>query len=358
MPTNTGNNPAGAQGSNPTDPGSSSGGSHVATTTDQGSFVDPVLSSQFVNSLSSLLQNATSPDALEAQSIVLRRMALEGDVVPSRIQPPRNISEIGGYINLLTTLEQPEMRTQALAGILGVAGPVRQMEWVSNDQPLAFVNLSNDRPAGPGQPTFPLTISVRSDFSSALQAAIKSLHDRGCTLPLVSGPTSLPVATPGVQTTLDPLPFLGRVINIAAKAALLDPTTDPVALVRTQGSSNPFQIASNVINSGSVAVTPANYDALQCTPTTCTTVQITGGVFVPVAPILANAGFYPASPLPQPANSAANAWTKFTNITGLVQGVTRLGDELSLVYNWSAVNHSVFGGMLNWVWNGKQFASS
>ena len=50
-------------------------------------------------------------------------LALQGDVIQSRIPAPRNITEIGGYLNLLQTLGQAEMRTQTLAGALGVAGP-------------------------------------------------------------------------------------------------------------------------------------------------------------------------------------------------------------------------------------------
>jgi hypothetical protein len=38
--------------------------------------------------------------------------------------------------------------------------------------------------------------------------------------------------------------------------------------------------------------------------------------------------------------------------------VTKLGDELSLLYNWSAIMSSVFASELTWVWNGTQFASS
>jgi len=68
--------------------------------------------SQLVQSLIGIVQNAASPDALEAQNIILRRIALQGDVIGSRIPPPRNISEIGGYLNLLSTLKENAMREQ------------------------------------------------------------------------------------------------------------------------------------------------------------------------------------------------------------------------------------------------------
>ncbi len=106
------------------------------------------LGPQMVASLLGILQGATSPDAMEAQNILLRRLALQGDVVPSRVPAPRNITEIGGYFNLLQTLQQPDMLSQVLAAILGVAGPTPALGWISNNQPLAFLQMTNDRPAG------------------------------------------------------------------------------------------------------------------------------------------------------------------------------------------------------------------
>jgi hypothetical protein len=311
-----------------------------------------------VNSIVNILQSASSPDALEAQNIILRRIALQGDVAGFRTPPAQNITEIGGYLNLLTTLNQPEMRAQALAGILGVAGPTEPLGWVSNDQPLSFVTLANDRPGGPAQPTLSLTFVVRSDFSSELQAALSTLHQQGCTLPLSGHPAiSLPPATPGGLPPADALPYLGRTLDLATATALVNPPTDPLALVRAQGSSGPFWIVSNVLAPGVSAVASSNYDALQCTPASCSVVTVTNAQYVPVEPLLANAGFYPASPLPRPTSNASASWAHFTNITGLIPGVTKLGDELSLLYNWAAINHSVFASALHWTWNGTSFAS-
>jgi hypothetical protein len=107
---------------------------------------------------------------------------------------------------------------------------------------------------------------------------------------------------------------------------------------------------------GTTAVTPANYDALQCTATTSTIVPLLGASFVPVAPVMAGAGFYPASPLPQPANNTSTAWATLTNVTGLTSGVTLLGDELGMLYSPSTIAASVFASMLNTAWNGTTFA--
>lgn len=73
------------------------------------------IAGKLVDALAEILRSSTSPDTLQAQQILMRRLALEGDVVPSRVPAPRNITEIGGYFNLLETLNETTMRSQALA---------------------------------------------------------------------------------------------------------------------------------------------------------------------------------------------------------------------------------------------------
>jgi hypothetical protein len=322
-------------------------------------FVDPGLSAQLVSNLLSVLTSATSPDAVEAQDIIMRRIALEGDVVGSRVPPPGNITEIGGYVNLLTTYKEKAMREQVLAGILGVAGPNQPLGWISNTQPLAMVDITNDRPAGPAQPTIPLTVLVRSDFVSAVKGALAAVHQYGATIPFASPPVlQLPVGMPGATPPADILRFLGRELSLAPAAALAAPKTDPLAIVRAAGSADPWQLAANVLTAASVTVPPANYDAIQCTPTSSSIVTLTAASLIPLGPVLAGAGFYPASPLPVPANSTQAAWATLTNITGLIAGVTRLGDELSLLYSAETIAGSAFASVVDWVWNGTAFDGS
>ena len=137
---------------------------------------------------------------------------------------------------------------------------------------------------------------------------------------------------------------------------MMNPQTDTLALIRAQGSADPFEIASRVLTAGAVGVVSANYDALLCNLDSCSVVGVTNGQYVMVAPILASAGFYPASPVAQPTSLRSTEWARLTNITGLVPHVTKLGDELSLLYNWSAINHSVFASALHWVWDGVNFS--
>src|SRR3954471_15284731 len=88
------------------------------------------LEAQALQALLDVIKTVSSPDIAQAQAIMLRRLALEGDVVGSRIPPPQNITEVGGYINLVGKLKQPEMQAQLLAGALGVAGPNPPLGWL------------------------------------------------------------------------------------------------------------------------------------------------------------------------------------------------------------------------------------
>ncbi|WP_348263907.1 IPT/TIG domain-containing protein [Telmatobacter sp. DSM 110680] len=320
-------------------------------------YVDPALTTQIVQSLLTMAQTATSPDAIEAQNMLLRRMALEGDVVGSRIPPPRNISEIGGYINLLSTLKENTMREQTLAGILGVAGPAQPLGWITNTQPLSMVAIPNDRPPVAAQHSFPLTVLVRSDFVSAVQSALKTLHSYGATLPMVS-PSVIMLPPGGTGSTIpnNLLFYLGRILNISPAAGLINPSGDPIALLAPSGTSINFALVSQVLNAATFQVPAADVNAVQCTPTTQTIIPLSQYQSVPIAPILSAAGYYSAQPFPVPANSTSLAWASLYNTTGLITGHTQLGDELSLLYRQDQIASSALAAMLSWTWNGSTFA--
>ncbi len=303
-----------------------------------------------------LIRNASSPDALEAQNIILRRIALEGNVVDSRVPAPRNITEIGGYLNLLGNLNEVEMRSQVLAGILGVAGPNPPLGWTAPSNALGLRPLINDRPAGPGQAALPVTVMVRTDFYDPLQSALKSLHDAGCVLPLVSGPLALPVAGGSGTTLLNPLDYMGRTLFVAPGMALSDAATDVLALIRKASTTDAFALAARSSGSGTVAVPPADYDALQLSAGTIAVVTITAAPMLAVGPILGAAGFTMAGPIPVAGDAPSNQWARFYSIAGLQPGSTRLGDEFALLHSRGEIAASAFAGMQNWVWNGTAFA--
>ena len=334
---------------------------YTANVTTNGASADPALDAELIGNLLSVLSAAASPDAVEAQNIIMRRIALEGDVtgagIPSILMS--SPSMVGGVLNYLTATNQTAILQQALAGMLGVAGPSQPLGWISNVQPLAMTDITNDRPAGPAQPAIPLVVLVRTDFVNAVKAAIAEVHHYGATVPFASPPViQLPSAAPGATPPADVLKYLGRELSLAPAAALTAPATDPLAIVRAGGPSAPWQLAARVLTATSATVAPADYDAIQCTPTSKSTITLTQARLVPLGPPLAAAGFYPASPLPIPANSTQTAWATFTNVTGLVSGSTRLGDELSLLYSPDTVASSVFASILDWVWNGSKFAGT
>jgi len=276
--------------------------------------LDPTLTAQIVGSLLAMVQANNSPDAAAAQSILLRRLALQGDVVGSRVPAPRNISEIGGYFNLLDTLGESAMREQTLAGILGVAGPIPSLTMLQ-PQPLSMVSVTNDRPSGVAQPSLPLSVQVRSDFVGGLLDALKLLHAQNATMPF-AGPTSLtlPAGGPASSLPADPLLYLGRVLMLAPAAALQAAASDPLVLARKAGTTGAFDIMADVLSPGGVAVRPDNYEALQIAGTSITKVPLNNTSLVKLAPLLAGAGFYPAAPLPVPASAADIARTSLMSL--------------------------------------------
>lgn len=304
-----------------------------------------------LEALLGIIQQANTPDTWEAQNILLRRLALQGDIVGSRVPAPRNITEIGGYLNYLTELQQSEMRSQALAGILGVAGPNPPLGWVANRPALAMVRLPNDRPEGTAQPAIPLSVPVRSDFAPALQVAQKAVHDQGCFLPLLG--TFVPLPASGFAADL--LSCLGRTLDLFPGSALLDPVTDALVLARPQGSAGAYRPMARAMASGNKPA-PADWEALKWDGSTCVTVALNATSLLVLEPVLASAGFYPASPLPVPLSATDQAWTRLSNRTGLVAGRTQFGDELALLHTAAEIAESAYASCQHWLWNGSTFA--
>ena len=53
-----------------------------------------------------LLEHEVSPEVLEIRKMILRRIATESDIRPSRIPAPMNITQVGGYVNLLMKINE------------------------------------------------------------------------------------------------------------------------------------------------------------------------------------------------------------------------------------------------------------
>ncbi len=315
--------------------------------------------SDVLGAIVELLKTGADPDVLEAQKILLRRIALEGDVVPSRAPAPKNITEVGGYLNLLATLDQPELSAQMLAGILGVAGPNPPLGWIPTAPAISFASLANDRPAGAAQAAIPVNITIRSDLLDAFRVALKSLHDLGCMLPLLTPPRALPQAMQDAPPPDDLLPLLGRALDVVPATILADPDNDPLALARlTTDPPNTFHLVARELDGGTL-VAEQSWAAQKCDAASCATTPPAMRRYQPIAPLLAPAGWYPPQPAILPANLVKQGnLTRLINVTGLVAGVTRLGDELRLLYPQNMISTSSLAARLMWVWNGTSFAAS
>jgi hypothetical protein len=69
-----------------------------------------------------LLEQETSDEVKALKLKILQRIAEESEVKPTRMPAPRNITELGGYYNLLAKLEKEktEMRMKMIASVLGI----------------------------------------------------------------------------------------------------------------------------------------------------------------------------------------------------------------------------------------------
>lgn len=309
-----------------------------------------------VNSLIDVINKGTAPPMIEAQRILMERIALEGDIIPSRIKPPQNITEVGGYINLLETLNERDAEAEMIASVLGIAGANYGPGAFAQPAPIAFARIPNDRPDGPAQMSIPTHITVRADFVDAFQAAMKSLHDTGCMLPLLSPPRALPAAVPGMTPSVDALLLLGRAIDVVPASVAADPDNDALAFARKPpGGTAPYALVARELDGGTI-VASDTWEALKCDTTACTA-SSGARQYQPVAPLFAPAGWYPQTSYVAPANAASlGSLSRLVNVTGLVKGVTKLGDELELLYTRAEIAQSALASQLDYVWDGTTFS--
>lgn len=308
-----------------------------------------------LDALTRILDSAISPEMLAAQQIILRRLAMSGDLFPSRVPPPSNITEIGGYLNLVA--DDPILSAQVLASALGVAGPNPSPGFDPVLPPLYFTTRVNDR-NGASAAVTPVSLMIRNDFAGAFDGVLQAIHDVGATLPVLATSRPLPPFTLTATMPTDLLAYIGRTLDLVPSAALVDPTTDPLAVGQSGGAGPNLVVARQVDTSapGAGTVTPASWSLWSCTATACTQAAVTDA-FVEVHPLLNAAGWYTTAPVDDPVSTAQpGAWSHWTNVTGLAAGSSRFGDELELLYSIGTISASVVRGAVDWVWNGTAFA--
>jgi len=304
---------------------------------------------EIYSALLDIIRRETSPEATKALNMIRRRVALENDVVPSRIPAPLNITQIGGYINLLERRGYDDLSYRMLATALGL--PANDMEATLYDvEPVAyFANIGSDRPACDRQASLPLTYSIRSDFSSSLAAAVNTVHEAGGNIPLMSVRRPLPplgTLLPGEKQALE---IIGRTLEIAPGAAMVNPETDPVIVTGENDGS--IGLFARILHGADVST--LNAYLFDSETADLTTADVTGR-YLPLLLVLANAGWYPqATAGPNPPDIL-----RLRNITGLIPGLTSYGDELSLLYTRQQIVASAVREMYDWVWSGNAFVQT
>lgn len=308
-----------------------------------------------IDALTKILESAISPEMTEAQQLILRRLATAGDLFPSRIPAPLNISEVGGYLNLVA--DDPVLRAQVLASALGVAGPNPTPGFSPTMPPLWFKTRANDRPPGPAQAATPVQVRVRSDLDEPLAAAIAILHERGAALPLLA--VAVPLPPVGDDPPDDLLACLGRVLRLVPAAALADPENDPIALGQRGGAGEQLVVARQLDPAapGASSVASDSWSLWTCDASACTSSTVTGA-FIELGPILAAAGWTQPAPLAAPTSlGESGGWDRWTNVAGLVAGRSRFGDELRLMASAGEIAASSVRERQDWVWDGAAFAA-
>jgi hypothetical protein len=243
-----------------------------------------------------------------------------------------------------------------LAATLGVAGPNPMPGWTSERPAISFVARPNDRPVGAAQATIPVAFTMRADLAGPLEEALAKIRAKGGTFPLLSPARVLPSPVSGTAAPpTDGLALVGRTLEAVPAAALVDPTTDPLAVGGVGAAGN--EVLARQVDAAApdaASVTSAAYNLWACTATACSQQAVTDK-FIAVTPPLNGAGWYqPAVSAPTSLASPGN-WSRWTNVTGLVSGRTRLGEELGLLYTKAEIAQSALADKLDWAWDGTAF---
>lgn len=310
-------------------------------------------------SIISILETTNSPEIQRAREVIAHRLAVSGDVAPSRIPPPRNITEIGGYINLLTEYEQIEQRSRMISAALGIAGPQINLPQPGEAPPLFFARRNQLRPEGSQQPTFPLDFTIRSDFAAAFDTALAEIANRGGAMPVLSPLRTLPAQgaeVPGAGSAQ--LDLIGRLLRIAPTAALRDLATDPLSLSRPTAGGE-FAVLARVIDAAAPdagTIADEDWTSWVCDTDQCTETNTTDARFA-LAPLLNTVGWHRLDSPTDPASvSDPGDWPVWRNVTGLVPGETRFGDEVRLIYSAAEIVNSSILSELELVWDGAVFS--
>ncbi len=312
-----------------------------------------------VLALTDVIKGASTPEIQQAQALLLRRLAVQGDVIPSRIPAPRNITEIGGYYNLLTDLQEVAMRKDMLGAALGLAGADRIDGVLGGGTvpPMRLTQIANDRMPSPTGDGVPLSVGVRQDLAGTLQAAVANVRSWGGHLLLWSPPAALPTPSGATGPAPDPLPLLGREVWIAPTAATLDPATDPIVLGRVATDATPgyrlgIRVADGTLGAPKLDWVGLKWDAIGNAYVESAIAQVS---LLPIDAALDGTPFVAHGIPATPAGRGDYAWARLVARAGLVPGASRLGDELALLWTADQIAASAYAAHVDAVWDGTAF---
>lgn len=315
-----------------------------------------LVSQTIATALAGLISAPPDSATEQARALLMARLANVGGVLPSRIPAPLNITEVGGYLNLLEAAGEPESRLQAIAAALGIAGPI-PAQVVFGAAPLFFASRAN--PVDTATAAAPLAYRVRSDVVAAFDTAMQSVRDRGGDLTWLDlVPLQLPPATSGAALPTDLLVFVGRRLRLVPGNTLRDGTTDTysVAAPATSGTT-PRPVARVTDPLPTLATVAADWDVTTATSSTTTVTTLVAQSLFELDPLFAPAGWVPVTPAtPVTNNVAIGTALDYVLPGGLVVGVTTFGEELRKFWTEAEVASSSLRDATGFLWNGTTFA--
>jgi len=308
---------------------------------------------EITNTILSLLNRPDDPALLEAQALLARRIASSAAIAPVRVPAPQNITEMGGYLNLLERAGEETTRLQAVSAALGLAGPLDAPHQPGGPD-IGFTRLDGLRVTEAAQAVAPAQIEVRMDFAGPLKTAVDGLAARGFELPLLNPRVPLPAFDAAVPDAAAMMALLGRSLRIAPSVALSDPAVDSVLVVNGASGIEVHlrQVIPTTTQAGDVA--QATLDVFTCDGSSCTSAD-TDLLAEPLAPALAVAGWFPGPRSVPTTLSEPGDWTLFFNATGLIIGESTFGDELARLHPGHLIAASSARHALPAVWDGIAF---
>lgn len=302
----------------------------------------------------SLLKEPDDPALLEAQALLARRIASSAAIAPIRVPEPQNITEMGGYLNLLERAGEDTTRLQAISAALGLAGPL-DTPLHAGGPDLGFTKLDNLRVTDAAMAAAPAEIELRTDFAGPLKTALDGLRVRGFELPLLNPRVPLPATDAAVPDAMGMMALLGRSLRLVPSLALTDPTVDGLLVVDGAAAIEVHlrQVDTAAAQAGAVA--DVALDVFTCDATSCNQANTTVKA-EPLAPALAVAGWFPGPRSAPTTLTDAGEWTHFINATGLVIGESTFGEELARLYPGHVIAASAARHVLPAVWDGSAFS--